>query len=75
MLSYVGNGVGISGFLIEPSGTKPFSWWEIALFGEAADAIQIQLKNMCPFIPQKQRGRIITKILAATQVLEYDNDS
>jgi len=74
MLSYVGNGVGISAFLIKPSDSRSFEWWQTAMFGEAPEAIEIQLRIMCPFIARKARERLVSLVFERTHILQYGND-
>lgn len=74
LLGYVGNGVGISDFVIQPSQEKPFEWWQEALFGDLAKAIDIQLQVMCPFVGRKQRAKLQELIHERSQPLHYDND-
>ena len=74
LLGYAGNGVGISGFIIQPSEIKPFEWWQEALFGDMAKAIDIQLQYMCPFIGRKQRSKLLVTINEHSRPLQYDND-
>jgi len=75
MLSYVGNGVGISALLVKPSQERPFEWWQVALFGDASEAIGAQLRNMCPFVARRRRDQLISQVLARTHVLQYDNEA
>ena len=74
LLGYAGNGVGISGFIIQPSESKSFEWWQEALFGDMAKAIDIQLQYMCPFIGRKQRSKLLVTINECSRPLQYDND-
>lgn len=75
LLGYAGNGVGISGFIIQPSESRSFEWWQEALFGDMAKAIDIQLQYMCPFINRKQRSKLLMTIVEHSRPLQYDNDS
>ena len=75
LLGYVGNGNGISGYIIKPSKEKPFKWWQTALFGEIDAAIELQLQHWCPFISQKQRSRLAKRILDHNLPLQYENDT
>lgn len=74
ILGYAGNGDGISGFIVQPSKSKSFQWWQDALFGDIAKAVDIQLRYMCPFIGQKQRAKLVTLVLNRSQEVEYNND-
>ncbi len=74
LLGYAGNGVGISGFIIQPSEERSFEWWQEALFGDMTKAMDIQLQYMCPFIGKKQRAKLLTAINERSRPLQYDND-
>jgi hypothetical protein len=75
ILGYAGNGVGISGFSIQPRNDRNFEWWQEAIFGEnSGTTIDLQLEQMCPFISNKQRIKLVEQILTCSSTLSYDND-
>ena len=75
ILGYAGNGNGISAFTIFPGGDRAFEWWQEAIFGEnIAASIELQLKQMCPFISGKQRQKLVEKVNSLSTPLNYDND-
>ncbi len=75
ILGYAGNGNGISTFSILPGENKVFNWWQEAIFGENSEtSVEIQLKQMCPFISKKQRHKLIGQVISHSTVLTYDND-
>lgn len=75
LLGYVGNGNGISAYVIKPSEERPFKWWQTALFGEMEAAVELQLQHWCPFISKKQRSRLAKNILDHCLALDYDNET
>lgn len=75
ILGYAGNGNGISAFTIYPGVGRSFDWWQEAIFGEnIAASIELQLKQMCPFISGKQRQKLVEKVNSLSTALAYDND-
>lgn len=75
ILGYVGNGNGISTFTILPGESKGFEWWQEAVFGENSEtSIELQLKQMCPFISGKQRQKLTDKVISLSTALTYSND-
>jgi hypothetical protein len=75
ILGYVGNGNGIIAFTILPGERKDFEWWREAIFGDNAEkSIELQLKQMCPFISGKQRPKLTEKVNILSTTLKYDND-
>lgn len=74
LLGYAGNGNGICTFEIHPTSKKPFLWWQEALFGESERAIELQIRNMCPFVSQKERSALIDAIIGKTKLLQYSNE-
>jgi hypothetical protein len=75
ILGYVGNGNGIIAFTILPGERKDFEWWREAIFGDNAEkSIELQLKQMCPFISGKQRPKLTEKVNVLSTTLKYDND-
>lgn len=74
LFGYGGNGLGLSGFVIEPSKEKSFEWWQDALFGDMAKAIELQLTYLCPFVSKKQRAQLTYLIIEHSRPIEYDND-
>jgi hypothetical protein len=74
LFGYAGNGVGISGFIIKPPDDMRFQWWQEALFGEMAKAIEIQLQYMCPFIERRQRDKVASLVVKHSREIKYDNE-
>lgn len=74
LLGYQGNGSGISEITVLGSEAKKMSWWQDAMFGEMDVAIEQQLKNMCPFIPRQERGRIARDIISKSREVDYDKN-
>ena len=75
LLGYVGNGNGINTFTIISSKESPFKWWQEAIYGENLEtSIEIQIKQMCPFVVGKERQKLINKISEISTTLTYDND-
>lgn len=74
LLGYAGNGNGICTFEIRPTAAKPFLWWQEALFGESEKAIELQLRNMCPFISREERPILKSEIIEKTKIIKYDNE-
>jgi len=75
ILGYVGNGNGISTFTILPSENMVFEWWQEAVFGENSEtSVELQLKQMCPFISGKQRQKLTEKVVSHSTALTYNND-
>jgi len=74
LLGYAGNGNGICTFEVRPTAAKPFLWWQEALFGESETAIELQLRNMCPFISREERPILKSEIIEKTKIVQYDNE-
>jgi hypothetical protein len=76
LLAYGGNGIGLSGYIIEviEDGGKPFLWWQDTMFRESSIAVEQQIKNMCPLISKIERENIILQILERTKEVEYENN-
>ncbi|MFZ3078990.1 MAG: hypothetical protein WA109_04830 [Bellilinea sp.] len=73
ILGYAGNGNGIREFTIFPGESRAFEWWQEAIFGESiATSIELQLKQMCPFISGKQRQKLTEKVNSLSTALTYD---
>jgi hypothetical protein len=73
LLGYAGNGNGISSFVVTPSPHKPFLWWQDALFGEPADAAELQLIHGVPSLTKRQRENLSRLVVAKAQTVLYDN--
>jgi len=74
LLGYQGSGSGISEFTVLCSEAKKMSWWQDAMFGEMDVAVEQQLKNMCPFIPRQERGRVVRDIISKSREVDYDKN-
>jgi len=74
LLGYAGNGNGICTFEVRPTAAKPFLWWQEALFGESERAIELQIRNICPFVSQKERSVLIDAIIGKTKIVQYSNE-
>ena len=74
LIGYMGNGVGISEFIVSGSKAKKMSWWQDAMFGGVDVAVEQQLRNMCPFIPRQERGRIVEEVISKSRSVEFDRD-
>jgi len=74
LIGYAGNSTGIGEFIFLASEAKRRSWWQDAMFGEMDVAVEQQLKNMCPFIPRQERGRIVEEIISKSKSVEFDKD-
>jgi len=74
LIGYMGNGVGISEFIVSGSEAKKMSWWQDAMFGGIDVAVEQQLRNMCPFIPRQERGRIVEEVISKSRSVEFDKD-
>lgn len=74
LLGYQGGGSGISEFTFQGSEAKKMSWWHDAMFGEMDVAVEQQLKNMCPFIPRQERGRVVRDIISKSREVDYDKN-
>jgi len=74
LLGYRGSGSGISEITVLDSEAKKISWWQDAMFGEMDVAVEQQLKNMCPFIPRQERGRIVRDIISKSREVGYDKN-
>lgn len=75
LLGYAGNGNGISAFVIRPGEKRPWrKWWHEAMFGESRRSLDLQLSNISPSIPVKEREKFVDAIISSTTTLRYDND-
>lgn len=74
LLGYVGNGNAISVLVSKDTPTKPCLWWQKALFGEMAEAIELQLIHGVPSLTKLQRDGLLRIIEAKSQSATYDND-
>ena len=74
IFGYVGNGNGLSEFVIEPSKERSFEWWQEALFGDMAKAIELQITYLCPFISRKRKTKLTHLVVEHSRPIEYDND-
>ena len=74
MLAYVGNGGGINTFVMSGSVSRKFEWWQTALFGKLDEALELQLSNMCSYIPKQDRQLLMDKIILNAKEVEYNND-
>jgi hypothetical protein len=74
ILGYVGNGNGISGFLIGPSEERPFEWWQTATFGDTDKALEAQVVNGMVHSSPKEASRLIKDIARSTTTLAYSNE-
>ncbi len=74
LLGYAGNGNGISSFVISDTPEKPFLWWQKALFGELAEAIELQLIHGVPSLTKRQRDGLLRVIEGRSRSVTYDND-
>jgi len=74
LLGYQGSGSGISEFTFQGSEAKKMSWWHDAMFGEMDVAVEQQLKNMCPFIPRQERGRVVRDIISKSREVDHDKN-
>ena len=74
LLGYVGNGNGISTFVIKPGEKRPWKWWQQAIFGASETSLDLQLRNMSPSIRAKEREKVVDTIASRTATLTYDND-
>lgn len=74
VLGYAGNGIGISGFTIEPGDRGWTCWWQEAVFGSSGRAVELQLENACEFLSTVQRTELFDQVLGRTNDVEIDND-
>ncbi|MFH0343689.1 MAG: hypothetical protein ACHBNF_16545 [Chromatiales bacterium] len=74
LLGYAGNGNGISSFIVKDTTDKPFLWWQKALFGELAEAVELQLVHNVPSLTKRERDSLLQHVVAHSQPVTYDND-
>ena len=75
LLGYAGNGNGICAFDIRDNPERPFLfWWQKALFGDLAEAIELQLTHGVPSLTKRQRDSLVRTIEVRSQPLTYDNN-
>jgi hypothetical protein len=75
LISYVGNGNGISTIVIgEGSSGKKFEWWQEAMFGDLDVALDQQIRNRLPALSPTTRQALHDASRAQLRAVEYTND-
>ena len=73
MLGYAGNGAGIVSFVIGPSETREFKWWQQAVYSDASTAIDLQLKHLN--LSSKIRSRLLALVMKNSQSIDLTSSS
>jgi hypothetical protein len=76
LLGYVGNGHGINEYSIEEGvSSRPFTWWQIALFKDPLQAIAAQVENLCSNVSPHGLEQIVRKAVAHCSLAQYGNET
>jgi len=70
----VGAGHGVSSFVVQPGGGRKFDWWQMAMFGNRADAIELQIRHCTWPIPDAEKSSLTKAILVSSLDFEIEND-
>ncbi|MCU7929040.1 MAG: hypothetical protein KZQ97_21770 [Candidatus Thiodiazotropha sp. (ex Dulcina madagascariensis)] len=73
-LGYVGNGIGLSLFRIEPGDSKELYWWQTTMFGELNTSLELQLLNSMPEISKSEVNRLHDLVITSTSEFQFEND-
>jgi len=73
LLSYVGNGNGVSIVVIERGNNQLWEWWQEALFTDDYSALEFQLGYFCQNIAHRQQRILARDISLSTIPISYEN--
>lgn len=74
-LGYAGNGNGLNLFVMKPGDTKPFEWWQQAMFGGIEESLEIQLANSFPKMPYRNIQVLNDLVLSNTSKFHCENEN